>query len=107
MTHFKPLSVAALLVLTAGGSSAFANNCEQVKADIAAKIDANGVQAYSLTLVDPGATHDGKVVGHCGGNTKHIVYVRGASGDAEPAASPAPAPAAEPAQTQAGAPASE
>ena len=72
----------------AGGDHAFADNCEKVKADIAAKIDANGVPSYSLTAVDAGAAHDGKVVGHCGGNTKRIIYVRGAVGP-EPASAPA------------------
>ena len=93
----KAISMAALLVVAAGSSThAFADNCEKVKADIAAKIDANGVPSYSLTAVDAGAAHDGKVVGHCGGNTKRIIYVRGAVGP-EPASAPAAEPASEPA----------
>ena len=95
----KAISMAALLVIAAGSSThALANNCEKVKADIAAKIDANGVPSYSLTAVDAGAAHEGKVVGHCGGNTKRIVYVRGAVGP-EPASEPAPP--AQPAATTA------
>ncbi len=91
----KAISMAALLVVAAGSSThAFADNCEKVKADIAAKIDANGVPSYSLTAVDAGSLHEGKVVGHCGGNTKRIVYVRGAVG-------PEPAPPAQPAATAA------
>lgn len=100
----KAISMAALLVVAAGSSThAFADNCEKVKADIAAKIDANGVPAYSLTAVDAGAAHDGKVVGHCGGNTKRIIYVRGAVGP-EPASEPASS--AQPAAPAAAAPAS-
>ncbi|MGO2704816.1 MAG: DUF1161 domain-containing protein, partial [Pseudomonas helleri] len=51
--------------------------CEELKSEIAAKIDANGVQHYTLEVVDKGAAADGKVVGSCGGGTKDIVYKRG------------------------------
>jgi hypothetical protein len=109
LKNMQAISMATLLVVAAANApSALANNCEQVKSDIAAKIDANGVPSYSLTVVDAGAAHDGKVVGQCGGNTKRIVYVRGGGGASEPAPSPSvePAAAADPA-TDAAAPAAE
>ena len=50
--------------------------CEDLKAEIDAKIKKNGVPAYSLNVVDMDAQAEGKVVGTCDGNTKKIVYKR-------------------------------
>ncbi|RJX34199.1 MAG: DUF1161 domain-containing protein [Oxalobacter sp.] len=51
--------------------------CEEVKAQIAKKIDANGVKAYSLDIVDKDVDEKGKkVVGTCEGGTKKILYTR-------------------------------
>lgn len=52
--------------------------CQDLKADIAKKLDAKGVAGYSLTIVDKGKEIDGKVVGSCDGGTKSIVYQRAA-----------------------------
>ena len=51
--------------------------CEELKAEIAAKIEANGVKQYTLEIVPMDATAEGKVVGTCDGGTKKIVYRRG------------------------------
>jgi hypothetical protein len=52
--------------------------CEDLKAEIAKKLEAKGVTAYSLDIVDKGKeSSDGKVVGSCDGGTKSIVYQRG------------------------------
>lgn len=53
-------------------------SCDTVKADIDAKIKANGVSNYSLEVVaaDQADKGEGKVVGQCEGN-KAIVYSRG------------------------------
>ncbi len=54
-----------------------AKSCEDIKGEIAKKIEANGVKAYSLDIVDAKAELSGKkVVGTCGGGTKKIVYTR-------------------------------
>jgi hypothetical protein len=50
--------------------------CEELKAEIDAKIKKNGVPAYSLDVVDMDAQAEGKVVGTCDGQTKKIVYKR-------------------------------
>jgi hypothetical protein len=50
--------------------------CEELKAEIDAKIKKNGVPAYSLDVLDMDAQADGKVVGTCDGQTKKIVYKR-------------------------------
>jgi hypothetical protein len=75
----------ALLPLLAHAS------CDSVKADIDARIKANGVADYTLTVVPAGQEPaSGKVVGHCEGD-QQIVYTRGtaASSTGDSAAKPA------------------
>ena len=50
--------------------------CEELKAEIAAKLDAKGVSGYSLEIVDKGAEAGGQIVGTCESGTKVIVYKR-------------------------------
>ena len=50
--------------------------CEELKAEIDAKIKKNGIPAYSLDVVDMETQAEGKVVGTCDGQTKKIVYKR-------------------------------
>lgn len=50
--------------------------CDELKAEIAAKIDANGVKNYTLEIVASDQVGDRKVVGSCEGGAKKIVYVR-------------------------------
>ena len=50
--------------------------CEELKAEIDAKIKKNGVPMYTLDVVDMDAPAEGKVVGTCDGHTKKIVYKR-------------------------------
>jgi hypothetical protein len=55
-----------------------AKPCEALKSEIAAKIDAKGVPAYTLDIVaNAEVPEDRKVVGSCEGGTKKIVYKRG------------------------------
>jgi hypothetical protein len=51
--------------------------CEELKAEIDAKIKKNGVAVYTLDIVEMDAQAEGKVVGTCDGQTKKIVYKRG------------------------------
>jgi len=55
---------------------ALAKPCEELKAEIAAKIEANGVKNYSLEIVSNEKVGDQKVVGSCDGGTKKIVYAK-------------------------------
>ena len=72
------LIVAALVVAGFSGSAfAQAKSCEELKGEIDAKIKKNGVDKFSLEVVDADKQSDGKVVGTCGGGTKKIVYKRG------------------------------
>ncbi|AZS52113.1 DUF1161 domain-containing protein [Entomomonas moraniae] len=77
MTKFIFLLCFGLFFVTFG----YANNCPEIKDQIAEKIKANGVAEFSLQDVDKGTTlkDNQKIVGVCGGGTKDIVYQRGAS----------------------------
>lgn len=70
----KKLMVALGLLSLAGGAFAAGKPCEELKRQIAAKLDAKGVSGYTLAIVDKGAAADGKIVGTCEGGTKEIVY---------------------------------
>jgi hypothetical protein len=51
--------------------------CQDLKAEIAKKLDAKNVISYTLDIVDKGEEADAqKVVGSCDGGTKSIVYNR-------------------------------
>jgi hypothetical protein len=74
------LAVGAVLLLPACGYAQGPKACEDLKSEIATKLDGKGVKGYSLEVVpkDQEVT-DGKVVGTCEGGTKKIVYRRGAT----------------------------
>jgi len=66
------------LVLAAAVSPAFAaKSCDELKAEIEAKIKGHGVAAYTLDIVPSADVKDQKVVGSCEGGTKKIVYKKG------------------------------
>ena len=58
--------------------AASARDCNEIKAEIGAKITAKGVADYILEVVDtPNVKEGKKIVGTCGGGAKQIVYRRG------------------------------
>jgi hypothetical protein len=63
--------------------------CDDLKAEIAKKLDAKNVVGYSLDVVDKGKEGDAKVVGSCDGGTKSITYTRGAAASTAAAIQPA------------------
>ncbi|RMT97661.1 hypothetical protein ALP39_03695 [Pseudomonas marginalis pv. marginalis] len=73
----KKFLLAVGLLSMAGTALAAGKPCDELKSEIAAKIDAKGASGYSLEVVDKGASTDAKVVGSCEGGTKEIVYKRG------------------------------
>lgn len=73
----KMLWVVAFLASAAGAAHAQIKPCEELKAEIAAKIEANGVASYQLEIVPAEQETDWKVVGTCDGGTKKIIYLRG------------------------------
>ena len=72
----KKLILAVGLMALAGGALAAGKPCEELKAEIDAKLQANGVSGYTLEIVDKG-TPAGKVIGSCEAGSKEIVYSRG------------------------------
>jgi phage baseplate assembly protein gpV len=55
-----------------------AKSCDELKTEIAAKLDAKSVAGYTLDIVANDQVGEQKVVGSCEGGTKKITYVRGA-----------------------------
>lgn len=68
------VSTAVLLAVSA--SAAAGAQCDKVKSDIAAKLDARHVAHYMLETVPADKVGDGKVVGTCDRGRKKIVYTR-------------------------------
>ena len=72
--------IAAALVtglVVSGPVMAQKKDCGELKGEIEAKIKKNGVDKFTLDVVDTEAQAEGKVVGTCDGGTKKIVYKRG------------------------------
>jgi len=65
--------------LTVVAMSAFAQQkpCDELKAEIDAKMQAKGVKNFTLEAIESDKVKDEKVVGSCEGGKKKIVYKRG------------------------------
>jgi hypothetical protein len=71
------LIVAVLVLGLSGTVWAQRKDCGELKGEIEAKIKKNGVDKFTLDIVDADKQAEGKVVGSCDGGTKKIVYKRG------------------------------
>ena len=72
------LGLLMVLSLSQGVSFGQRKDCEELKMEIAAKLDAKGVKNYTLTITAAGDVKEkDTVVGSCDGGTKKIVYTRG------------------------------
>lgn len=71
------LALCVCLAVAPVPAAAQRKGCEELKAEIEAKIQANGVKAFTLEVVAADQVKDEKVVGSCDGGTKKIVYKRG------------------------------
>jgi hypothetical protein len=60
-----------------GSALAQKKDCGELKGEIEAKIKKNGVDKFSLDVVEADKQAEGKVVGTCEGGTKKIVYKKG------------------------------
>ena len=74
-THTASI-VAAALALAASSTFAAGKPCEELKTEIAAKLDAKKVTGYTLDIVDADKAGDAKVVGTCEGGAKKITYAK-------------------------------
>ena len=73
--------------------------CEELKSEIAAKLDAKGVKNYQLEIVATADVKEQTVVGSCEGGAKKITYKKGdqaPESGAKPAGRGAKPPAAPP-----------
>lgn len=83
------LTIAAVLLLSGYSHAQGAKPCEDLKSEIAQKLDAKNVKGYSLEIVDKDKeAGDGKVVGTCEGGTKKIIYSKTAATASSPAKEP-------------------
>ncbi|MFI5096910.1 MAG: DUF1161 domain-containing protein [Candidatus Acidiferrales bacterium] len=79
-------AIGVLLFVPVCAHAQAAKPCEELKTEIAAKLDAKGVKSYTLEIVDKDKDSEGKVVGTCEGGTKKIMYKRGSVPAETPAA---------------------
>ncbi|KIQ33973.1 hypothetical protein RT97_09110 [Variovorax paradoxus] len=91
-TWLIPFVSAAVAAMT--GTAHAAESCENLRAQIEAKIGAAGVARFAVVVVDANAPAAGQVVGSCELGTRKIVYQREGAGSS-PAAVAAPARAPE------------
>ena len=72
--------IAAALALAASSTFAAGKPCEELKTEIAAKLDAKNVTGYTLDIVDAAKAADdkqaAKVVGTCDGGARKITYAK-------------------------------
>jgi hypothetical protein len=69
------VAIAVLASVLATTALAAPKPCEELKAEIEAKIQARGVTSYTLEIVRNEEVHDqNMVVGSCEGGTKKIIY---------------------------------
>lgn len=69
----KP-SLLSIVLLAFAGSASAASNCDDILAQIDAKIRGAGATRFTLTTVTADATVSGKVVGTCDRGSRKIVY---------------------------------
>ncbi len=75
----RQIFFAVALTITLAGLSLAAPQkkaCEELKSEIAARLDTKGVKNYSLEIVASDSVKDEKVVGTCEAGSKSIVYKR-------------------------------
>ena len=68
--------IAAALALAGSSTFAAGKPCEELKTEIAAKLDAKNVTGYTLDIVDADKVADAKVVGSCEGGARKITYTK-------------------------------
>jgi hypothetical protein len=79
------LTVLAIALFLSSASSWARKPCEELKTEIAARLDAKGVSSYRLDIVAKDSQDERKTVGTCNGGSDRIVYQR-APAQSQPAA---------------------
>jgi hypothetical protein len=88
----KKAAIASLVSLAAASALA-ADNCEALREQIEAKITANGVSQFTLSVVPHPAPEGARVLGRCAQGSKAIVYARPVGAAAAPALATPASPA--------------
>ena len=70
------LIIAAALALAGSSSFAAGKACEELKSEIAAKLDAKNVTGYTLEIVEADKVGEAKVVGSCESGARKITYTK-------------------------------
>jgi len=70
------LLLSATAILLTQAAQAAPKPCDELKAEIAAKLDEKGVKGYEIASVENDKVGDAKVIGSCDGGTKKLTYVR-------------------------------
>lgn|SRR5690606_32112728 len=81
---YRLLVTTGLTLLASAALGAPGTPCEEVKAQIAAKLEAKGVREYQLEIANPGGAAGWQAVGRCEAGTKEILYRRGLPEQPEP-----------------------
>lgn len=71
--HRLTFAVALMLALPAAWAG---KSCDELKTEVAGKLDAKGVKNYTLDVVATADVKDQKVVGRCEGGAKKLIYTR-------------------------------
>ena len=66
----------SVTVFCCGSAFAEIKSCEELQAEINAKLKAKGVSGYTLEILPAEQVKDQKIVGSCEGGTKKISYSR-------------------------------
>ncbi len=72
----RTLLLTVALSLGCAAAFAAAKPCDELKAEIAAKLDEKGVKGYEIAVVDSDKVGEAKVIGSCDGGAKKLTYVR-------------------------------
>ena len=70
------LALATTALLLTQAAQAAPKPCDELKAEIAAKLDEKGVKGYEIAAVENDKAGDAKVIGSCDSGTKKLTYVR-------------------------------
>ena len=70
----KKLTLTLIAGLLAVPAMAAVKPCEELKTEIAAKLDEKGVKNYTLNVVEADKAGEAKVIGSCEGGSKKITY---------------------------------
>jgi Protein of unknown function (DUF1161) len=70
------LTLVAIALFLSTASAWARKPCEELKTEIAAGLDAKGVQHYTLAVVARDTADTRKTVGTCNGGSERIVYER-------------------------------